>query len=299
MSKKVIKGINPAFAKGAARSVKPVLDINVLAQEIIAGWDTWDSITAPTATVTASGITASATGSASTGNWSISDNTTDPGRGSSGDTTWGTFDGAGSAASDVTDIGMANLTVTNGRPSAEVTFTLSNGSGADVDVNSFHMDVVAFRPNAARTYTLRVLSGDPMNDNSTNAITHLGGQLGTGHDVHDDLDVDMMSLADHTLADGESVVIQIEFTNGTGSGGGHHLFLDNVAFSTVITEPVVVEPDVLLGDVDLNEMVDFADIPAFIAVLQGGTGQAEADCNEDGMVDFSDIPAFIAILQGG
>ncbi len=35
--KKILKGINPAFARGATRSVKPVLDMDVLAQEIIAG----------------------------------------------------------------------------------------------------------------------------------------------------------------------------------------------------------------------------------------------------------------------
>ena len=52
----------------------------------------------------------------------------------------------------------------------------------------------------------------------------------------------------------------------------------------------------LLGDVNLSGVVDFLDIPAFIAVLQSGVFQAEADCDESGMVDFGDIPAFIAIL---
>lgn len=219
---------------------------------IIAGWDTWDSTTAPSSSVTAGGFTASATASASTGNWSISDSTGDPGRGSSVDTTWGTFVDAASPASSVTDVGTANFTVTNGRPSAEVTFTITNNSAADYDLNNFHMDVVAFRPNAPRTYSLNVLSGDitngtvfasagaPDNSNSTNDITHLGGALGTGHDVHDDLDISLAGLADNTLAIGESAVFQIAFSNGTGSGGGHHLFLDNVAFSgdlSVIPEP--------------------------------------------------------------
>ena len=53
----------------------------------------------------------------------------------------------------------------------------------------------------------------------------------------------------------------------------------------------------LKGDVDLSGTVDFADIPAFIAVLQGGGIQAEADCDCNSVVDFSDIPAFIAVLQ--
>ena len=55
----------------------------------------------------------------------------------------------------------------------------------------------------------------------------------------------------------------------------------------------------LKGDADLDGDVDFADIPAFIAILQGGMFLAQADCDCDLDVDFADIPAFIAILQGG
>lgn len=54
----------------------------------------------------------------------------------------------------------------------------------------------------------------------------------------------------------------------------------------------------LKGDVNLSGVVDFADIPSFISVLQAGGLQIEADCDCDGDVDFADIPAFIAILQG-
>ena len=53
-----------------------------------------------------------------------------------------------------------------------------------------------------------------------------------------------------------------------------------------------------LGDVDLSGVVDFSDIPAFIAVLQAGSMQFEADIEGDGDVDFADIPLFISILQG-
>ena len=221
---------------------------------IIAGWDTFDSVSAPSATHTAAGIAASATASASTGSWTNLDSGSDPGRGSSVDTTWGTFDGNGSPASAITDIGPANLTVTNGRPSADFILTITNNGAVDLDLAQLHMDIVAFRPNAPRAYTLNILAGSdltegtvfasagsPMNDNSTDDITHLGGGLGTGHDVHDDLDLDLSGLADHTLAVGESAQIQIAFSNGTGSGGGHHLFLDNIAVSgdvaSTIPEP--------------------------------------------------------------
>ena len=55
---------------------------------------------------------------------------------------------------------------------------------------------------------------------------------------------------------------------------------------------------VILGDVDLSGVVDFADIPAFIQVLSSGGFQAEADIDQNGVVDFSDIGPFITILTG-
>ena len=53
---------------------------------------------------------------------------------------------------------------------------------------------------------------------------------------------------------------------------------------------------VLKGDVDRDGFIDFADIPSFIAVLQSGVFQAEADCDCNTVIDFEDIPAFIALL---
>ena len=54
---------------------------------------------------------------------------------------------------------------------------------------------------------------------------------------------------------------------------------------------------VLKGDVDMDGAVGFSDIVPFVAVLQSGVFQAEADCDCSTVVDFADIPAFINILQ--
>lgn len=222
---------------------------------IVAGWDNWDSNTAPTPTVTATDVTASATASATrllgdepgSSNWTIADSAADPGRGSSIDTTWGTFDGNGIAASSVTDMGTANMTATNAKVDAEVTFTITNNGTNDLTLDAFHMDVSAFRFKAPRIYSLDVLAGsditvgnifasegNPMNNNSTNDITHHSTTgLNPEHDFHEDLDIDMSGLADNTLAGGETAIIQIFFSGGHGdNSGGHHLFLDNVAFSS-------------------------------------------------------------------
>ena len=53
---------------------------------------------------------------------------------------------------------------------------------------------------------------------------------------------------------------------------------------------------ILLGDVNLDGVVSFADIPPFIELLISGEIQAEADTNEDGVISFADIPPFIELL---
>ena len=77
------------------------------------------------------------------------------------------------------------------------------------------------------------------------------------------------------------------------AGGGVPVVIN----ATYVATGVVPAP-VLKGDVNANGVVDFADIPAFIAVLQNGNFQSEADCDCSSAIDFADIPAFIAILQG-
>ncbi len=173
---------------------------------VIAGIDTWDSTSAPTVGVVAAGLTATATASTSSGAWSISDSGGDPGRGSSVDTTWGTFDGNGTAASSVTDVGTSNFTVTNARPTAEVTLTLTNNGPDDYDLNAFHFDAIAFRFRAPTGYTLSVLSGSDIDVGEVvSTPTGTIGALGSGtaladsnHDGHQDIDIDLTGLADNT-----------------------------------------------------------------------------------------------------
>lgn len=60
-----------------------------------------------------------------------------------------------------------------------------------------------------------------------------------------------------------------------------------------------VNTGIILGDVNMDGIVNFSDIAPFIGVLAGGGDQAEADVNEDGMVNFSDIAVFIGLLANG
>lgn len=223
--------LGSAFFSGTGRIT---VGTPAISQEVVAGWDLWSSSAAPVANVTGAGIVATATASTASGNWTIADDGSS-GRGSSGDTTWGSFDGGGSPASAVTSGLGANMAATNGVADAQITLTLTNTGATDWELDAFHMDAIAFRPNAARAYQLEVLSGDITQGivftSADDEIADLGGTLSGNNDDHDEIDISLVGLADSTLEPGEMVVIQIVFSSGTGAGGGHHLFLDNLAVS--------------------------------------------------------------------
>ena len=59
-----------------------------------------------------------------------------------------------------------------------------------------------------------------------------------------------------------------------------------------------IMPNVILGDVNLDGVVDFFDISPFISLLASQTFQAEADIDLNDAVDFFDIQPFIGLLSG-
>ena len=69
------------------------------------------------------------------------------------------------------------------------------------------------------------------------------------------------------------------------------------SLGSTITVTLVV-PLPVLGDVNLDGVVNFLDISPFISVLSGGPFQIEADVDENGVVNFLDISPFIATLSG-
>jgi hypothetical protein len=127
----------------------------------------------------------------------------------------------------------------NGTVSGNLDFTITNNGTVDIDLDSFHFDSYAFRANAARTYEIEVLSGDLTAGvvfTSAALVIPATGNVNPAN--HVDYDHSLAGLADHTLAAGESAVIRLAFSGGTGSGGGHHLFVDNIAVSgDLVPEP--------------------------------------------------------------
>ena len=91
-----------------------------------------------------------------------------------------------------------------------------------------------------------------------------------------------------------------------GMPGNTVTFIDGqVLLNTAPGETITIPggdgaPDVvLLGDVNLDGMVNFLDIAPFISRLADMENQAEADLNEDGVVNFLDISPFIQALTNG
>jgi len=75
---------------------------------------------------------------------------------------------------------------------------------------------------------------------------------------------------------------------------------ENILGAQPQTLQLIVNYDVvdafLLGDVNMDGVVNFFDISPFIGILSNNTYLEEADCNQDGVVNFLDISPFIGIL---
>ena len=54
--------------------------------------------------------------------------------------------------------------------------------------------------------------------------------------------------------------------------------------------------NVLLGDVNLDGVVDLLDVAPFVDLLTSGEFQTEADINQDGTVDLLDVAPFVDLI---
>jgi hypothetical protein len=57
-------------------------------------------------------------------------------------------------------------------------------------------------------------------------------------------------------------------------------------------------PDVVVGDVNSDDLINLSDVSPFVEALSGGPFVDEADVNRDGLVNLLDINPFIALLAG-
>ncbi|VGO12521.1 hypothetical protein PDESU_01074 [Pontiella desulfatans] len=268
-------GTNPVFSGNGTLVVGAAPPPPVSA--IVAGWDTWDSATAPSASVLAPNVTASAETTTEQQSWNVVDE-----RGASNDGDWGTFAGPPSA-STVTNADFENLELPNATTGGTITFSITNNGLADIQLNAFHFDAYAFRPKAARAYSLSVLAGSDITvgtiyTSADDEISSVGGAWDNG--AHDDIDLSLAGLADHTLAAGESVDFLLAFSSGEGdAAGGHDLWVDNVAVSQLVTVPPAAPP-VLGFDMNEGDMV----------ISWSGSGFKVQSCTNLTVGAWNDVP---------
>lgn len=83
-----------------------------------------------------------------------------------------------------------------------------------------------------------------------------------------------------------------------GFGGG--TLPGNSAVDQTLSNFIYLEniEEVLLGDINLDGVVDLLDVAPFVELLTTDVFQAEADINQDGEVDLLDVAPFVNVLTG-
>jgi hypothetical protein len=73
---------------------------------------------------------------------------------------------------------------------------------------------------------------------------------------------------------------------------GYEVDFDEIQLTA---EPI----DELLGDVNMDGVVNGLDVDPFVGLVTSGTYQAEGDMNEDDVVNGLDVDPFVAAVVGG
>ena len=191
--------------------------------ELLVGWDTF---TNPDngAVNSATSMLAGFSGDAVTNDnvWGQS------GTANSSDMTFGTLAGASGAGSGLS---------LNNAGEGYVEFTVTNSTGSDYDLDSFHFDSGTARPGAADAWTLSIQSGPLTTGDVTNGVSP---SVGDPSIMWTDYDLALSGLADNTLETGQSAVFRLTFARDSMQGpSGHHQYTDNIALSgtEVVPEP--------------------------------------------------------------
>lgn len=152
-------------------------------------------------------------------------------QGSSNDGTFGSVAGAS------TDTGPSSTGtyLRGGGGQGGYDFTVTAGSNP-IELTGFSFDTRKERTQSADDWTVTIISG-PITNQQVGSGS-LGNVLGAnGPSDHDDIDLDLSSLADNTLEAGQSATFRIFWTGGNGLTN-QDTYLDNVAiFGDFVPEP--------------------------------------------------------------
>ena len=113
-------------------------------------------------------------------------------------------------------------------------------------------------------------------------------------DTNDPIEIGVNTLSFDFL--GISATSSAFGTSNTVGDPDNGIDISNVTITAV---NVGDDTDVLLGDADCNNDVNFLDIGPFVALLASGQTKPQADIDGNGIVNFLDIGPFVLILTGG
>jgi hypothetical protein len=216
------------------------------AATLVAGWDTFNSATNPTATQVSTGTTASLVTSATSGNWSDWNNNL---FGASPDGTFGSLSSSVAAASTFVGDGSGddtNLSLNRSVKPGSITITLTNNSTEDRLMEGFYFDAVRRLTQSAPDWELTysgAISGTAASGTLATA------NMNSATPEQRDWAVDLTGLTDNVWEAGTDAIFTITFSGGansTGTGGGQETCVDNIGI-TVVPEPSVM----LLGSLGM------------------------------------------------
>ena len=109
-------------------------------------------------------------------------------------------------------------------------------------------------------------------------------------------DISHLNWSLNDSSEGSSVVNRNASVNGGWANSD--LTTSGLLVRDIIVEwrECLDEDPVLLGDCNLDGVINFSDVPAMVTLLLSRSFLAQADCNLDDELNFSDIPAFVDIL---
>ena len=218
--------------------------------------------------------------------------------------------------SDASELGSANDAGDTFETAQQLSFQRGDTSGADIsfveadlDGGDSDIDVFRFTTNVETTFSTHVFSEELRFsrefDPALALLDSSGTVIASSDDISyggDSIDVDTIAGQSNSSTSDDSFLFNIVLGPGT-------YFLEVRAADVDISDfpssgdqyflvTSLVPADVLLGDVDLNGVVNFLDISPFIGILSTGEFQAEADIDQNGVVNFLDISPFITVLAG-
>lgn len=192
--------------------------------DIVAGWYDFEQVAGATQApqITTTGVSATAVADTTitpTANWGSTDET------------FGTVAGA-----DGTSNGSENSYINTKGWNNGTTYVLTNNSGNDLSLAGFSFDykVRSIEGVSVVTgYELVYISGNLGISEQTTVAT--ANFVNGFDDVWQDIDLDLSTMADATLADGESATFTLQLSGA--STADTYPGLDNVAFIGTIPEP--------------------------------------------------------------